>query len=467
LLSPFRSYSWKVTPASPSASPSEAISPVVISQDHVDLPESSSWRKSQAPADSRSLDPRVPSYIGSTPVSQIRADFPILSEVLPGGRPLVWLDNAATTQKPLAVINRLSEFYRHENSNVHRGAHELAARSTDAFEGARDTVARFVGAPGPDNIVFVRGTTEGLNLIAQAYVKPRIRPGDEIILTVLEHHANIVPWQLLARETGARLVVAPVDDRGQIILSDYIRLFNPRTKFVSVAHVSNALGTVTPLAELVSLAHARGVPVAVDGAQSISHLPINLTALGADFFVFSGHKIYAPTGIGVVYGTQEALNEAQPYQGGGNMIADVTFERTIYQPPPNKFEAGTPNIAGAVGLGAALDYVTHLGIAQIAAYEESLLSYGTSLLSEIKGLRLVGTAPHKASVLSFVIDGHEISEIGTHLSRAGIAVRAGHHCAQPIHRRFGLEGTVRPSIAFYNTAGELDYLAAVLKELTG
>jgi cysteine desulfurase/selenocysteine lyase len=403
--------------------------------------------------------------VGTVPVSKIREDFPILHEIVSGGHKLVWFDNAATTQKPQTVIDRLVHYYAHENSNVHRGAHTLATRATEAYEEAREKVAKFIGAQSSDNIVFVRGTTEGINLVAQAYVKPRLSPGDEIILTVLEHHANIVPWQLLAQETGAFLKVAPVDSSGQIIFSEYLRLFSPRTRFVSLAHVSNALGTILPIASLVSAAHARGVPVAVDGAQSVSHLPVNVTALGVDFYIFSGHKIYGPTGIGVVYGTTEALNASKPYQGGGNMIQDVTFERTIYQPPPKKFEAGTGNIAGAVGLGAALDYVSRLGLTNIAAYEESLVRYATSLISQIPKITLIGTTPSKASVISFIVEGHTLEEVNSRLSEAGIAVRAGHHCAQPIVRHFGLEGTVRASLAFYNTSEEVDYLAAILREI--
>jgi cysteine desulfurase/selenocysteine lyase len=403
-------------------------------------------------------------YIGGTPHDQVRADFPILSEKVEG-RDLVWLDNAATTQKPRAVIERLTEFYEHENSNVHRGAHTLAARATDAYEDARSTVASFLGAPSPDGVVFVRGTTEGINLVAQAFVKPRLRPGDEIVLTLLEHHANIVPWQLVARETGAVLRVAPVDATGQVDVKEYAALFGPRTRFVSFAHVSNALGTVTPAAELISLAHTRGVPVLVDAAQSVSHLPVDVKALDPDFLVFSGHKVFGPTGIGAVYGKQEWLEEAEPYQGGGNMIADVTFERTVYQQPPDKFEAGTGNIADAVGLGAALDYVTKLGLANIAAYEHWLLEYATEGLLSVPGLRLIGTAREKTSVLSFVLAGHSVTAVGQALAREGIAVRAGHHCAQPILRHFGLEATVRPSLAFYNTPDEIDLLVATLKAL--
>jgi len=406
-----------------------------------------------------------PLGIGSFDVNRIRGDFPILSEKTAGGKPLVWLDNGATTQKPNAVIDRISYFYRHENSNVHRGAHELAARSTDAYEAARKIAAKFLGAPSKDNIVFVRGTTEGVNLAAQSYVKPLLSEGDEIILTVLEHHANIVPWQMIAQETGALIKVAPVDDTGQIILSEYSRLFTRRTKFVSVTHVSNALGTITPVREMIQIAHGNGARILVDGAQSVAHTPLNVSELDADFFVFSGHKIFGPTGIGALYAKADVLEEAKPYQGGGNMIKDVTFERTVYNPAPSKFEAGTGNIADAVGLGAALDYVSGIGIANISAYEHELLDYATDELKRINGLRLIGTAAEKASVLSFVLDNASVEQAGKHLASRGIAVRAGHHCAQPILRRFGLEATVRPTIAFYNTAEEIDQLAAAVKEI--
>jgi cysteine desulfurase/selenocysteine lyase len=406
-----------------------------------------------------------PSGAGVFDVNRIRRDFPILNEKVAGGKPLIWLDNGATTQKPNAVIDRISYFYRHENSNVHRGAHELAARSTDAYEAARETIAKFLGAPSKDNIVFVRGTTEGINLAAQSYVKPLLGRGDEIILTCLEHHANIVPWQMIAQETGALIKVAPVDDTGQIILSEYARLFSPRTKFVSVTHVSNALGTITPVREMIQIAHGNGARILVDGAQSVAHTPLNVSELDADFFVFSGHKIFGPTGIGVLYGRTDVLEEAQPYQGGGNMIKDVTFERTVYNAPPVKFEAGTGNIADAVGLGAALDYVSGIGIANISAYEHELLDYATRELKRINGLRLIGTAPEKASVLSFVLDNRSVEQVGKHLASHGIAVRAGHHCAQPILRRFGLEATVRPTIAFYNTAEEIDKLVSAIREI--
>jgi cysteine desulfurase/selenocysteine lyase len=404
--------------------------------------------------------------VGNIPLEKIRADFPILEERI-NGRRLVWLDNAATTQRPIRVIERLERFYRYENSNVHRGAHTLAERSTEAYEGARETIARFIGAPGSDNIVFVRGTTEGINLVAQAYVKQFLRPGDEIILTLLEHHANIVPWQLLAEESGAVLRVAPVDADGQIILSAYADLFNSRTRFVSASHVSNALGTVAPVEEMIAVAHSRGVRVCIDGAQSVSHMPVDMRALDADFFVFSGHKIYGPTGIGVLYGKEDVLEAARPYHGGGNMIADVTFAETSYRKAPAKFEAGTGSIADAAGLGAAVEYVSAVGMRHIAAYEQELLAYGTEALSAVPGLSLVGTAARKASVLSFVLAGHSLEDVGRRLNAAGIAVRAGHHCAQPILRRFGHEGTVRPSLAFYNTREEIDLLAEVLTETAG
>ncbi|MDR0746936.1 MAG: cysteine desulfurase [Helicobacteraceae bacterium] len=402
--------------------------------------------------------------VGRRTLEAIRADFPILSEKI-NGRELIWFDNGATTQKPSAVIDRLKTFYEHENSNVHRGAHELASRATDAYEEARAAAAKFIGAPSPDNIIFVRGTTEGINLAAQAYVKRLLKSGDEIVLTLLEHHANIVPWQLVAEETGALLRVAPVDDTGQIVLSEYARLFNSRTRFVAVAHVSNALGTIAPVAEMIQIAHSQGARVLVDGAQSVPHMPINVSDLDADFFVFSGHKIFAPTGIGVLYGKSEVLEAAKPYQGGGNMIADVTFERTLYRKAPEKFEAGTGNIADAAALSAALNYVSEIGIESVAAWEHELLNYGTKELSKVPGLKLIGTASQKAAILSFVLEGHSLEEVGSYLNKKGIAVRTGHHCAQPIHRRFNLEGTVRSSLAFYNAPEEIEAMAQALHEL--
>ncbi|MCM1334483.1 MAG: cysteine desulfurase [Eubacterium sp.] len=402
--------------------------------------------------------------IGTKTLEQIREDFPILRERV-NGNPLIWLDNGATTQRPKAVIDRLSYYYEHENSNVHRGAHTLAARSTDAYEKARQIVAEFIGAPSKDNIVFVRGTTEGINLVAQAYVKPLLEPGDEIIVSLLEHHANIVPWQLVAEETGAVIKVIPVDRSGQLILPEYEKLFTKRTKFVSVTHVSNVLGTITPVAELVAIAHRHGVRILIDGAQSVAHIPVNVSALDADWFVFSGHKIYAPTGIGAVYGKKDVLEAARPYHGGGNMIKDVTFERTVYNPAPNKFEAGTGSIADAVSLGAALEYLNGIGMPAVSAYEHELVSYGMKELGKINGLHLIGTAPEKSSALSFVIDGVPNDTVGQILDQYGIAVRVGHHCAQPILRHYGLEGVVRPTLALYNTFEDIDALVKALKTI--
>ncbi len=402
--------------------------------------------------------------VGSKTLAQIREDFPILKEQV-GGFPLVWLDNGATTQKPQCVIERLTQFYTHENSNVHRGAHELAARSTDAYENARQIAADFIGAPDKDDVVFVRGTTEGINLVANAYVKPLLTPGDEIILSILEHHANIVPWQLIAAETGAVLRVIPCDESGQLIIPEYERLFTPRTKFVSVTQVSNVLGTVTPVEELVTIAHRHGVPILIDGAQSVAHMPVDVSALDADFFVFSGHKIFAPTGIGAVYGKKALLDAARPYHGGGNMIKDVTFERTIYNPAPNKFEAGTGSIADAVGLGEALSYLSSIGMPAVHQWEQELVQYGMKELATVPGLHLIGTAPGKASALSFKLDGYEDNAVGEYLNRYGIAVRTGHHCAQPVLRRFGLESVVRPTLAVYNSPEDIDALVKALRGL--
>lgn len=400
--------------------------------------------------------------VGTKSISEIRNDFPILSETV-NGHPLIWMDNGATTQRPQAVIDRLSYYYSHENSNVHRGAHALAARSTDAYENARQIVADFIGAGSKDDIVFVRGTTEGINLVANAYVKPLLNPGDEIIVSLLEHHANIVPWQLICEETGAVLKVIPVDSDGQLLLSEYKKLFTERTRFVSVTQVSNVLGTITPVNELVRIAHSHNVRILIDGAQSVAHIPVDMTAMDPDFFVFSGHKIYAPMGIGVVYGKPDALEQARPYHGGGNMIKDVTFERTIYNPAPNKFEAGTGSVGDAVALGEALNYLSAIGMPAIAAYEHELVAYGMSELSKIPGIRMIGTAPEKSSALSFVLDGVSDEEVGKRLNEAGIAVRVGHHCAQPVIRSYGLESVVRPTLALYNTFAEIDELVRVVR----
>ncbi|MEI7444059.1 MAG: family 2A encapsulin nanocompartment cargo protein cysteine desulfurase [Burkholderiales bacterium] len=397
-------------------------------------------------------------------VHAIRRDFPILAE-RPNGKPLVWFDNAATTQKPRAVIDRLVRFYEHENSNVHRAAHALAARATDAYEHARSTVARFLGATSPEEIVFVRGATEGINLVARTWGVSHVGEGDEIVVSQLEHHANIVPWQQLAAEKGARIRVAPVDESGQLLLGELDRLIGPRTRLVAVTQVSNALGTVVPVHEVVAIARRHGVATLVDGAQSVSHMPVDVRSIGCDFFVFSGHKVFGPTGIGAVYGRAEVLAGLPPWQGGGNMIADVTFERTVYQDPPLRFEAGTGNIADAAGLAAALDYVQRIGLPAIGAYEHALLEYATDAVRRIPGLRILGTADHKASVLSFVLAGHAPIDVGRALDAEGIAVRAGHHCAQPILRRFGVEASVRPSFAFYNTCEEIDRMIAVLRRL--
>ena len=395
----------------------------------------------------------------------IKRDFPILGERVNGGKKLIWLDNAATTQKPQAVIDRLSHFYKHENSNIHRAAHALAARATDAYEAAREKTRRFLNAPSVRDIIFVRGATEGINFVAQSWGKANVKEGDEILVTHLEHHANIVPWQQLCAQTGAKLRVAPVDDSGQVILEAYEKLLGPKTRIVAFTQVSNALGTVTPAAEMTALAHKHGACVLVDGAQSVSHMPVDVMAIGCDFFVFSGHKVFGPTGIGAVYGRDSVLAQTPPWQGGGNMIADVTFEKTVFQGPPERFEAGTGNIADAVGLGAAIDYVESLGMANIAAYEHGLLEYATAKMLAVPRLKMIGTAREKASVLSFVIEGKETMEVGKALDAEGIAVRSGHHCAQPILRRFGLEATVRPSLAFYNTCEDVDALVDVLFKL--
>jgi cysteine desulfurase / selenocysteine lyase len=393
-----------------------------------------------------------------------RADFPILAERV-NGRPLVWLDNGATTQKPRVVIDRLTQFYEHENSNIHRAAHELAARATDAYEAARETVRRFLHADSADEIVFVRGTTEAINLVAHSWGRRFIGPGDEILITWLEHHANIVPWQMLCEQNGAKLKVAPVDDNGQVLIEEYGKLLGPRTKLVAFTQVSNALGTITPSTLMTTMAHAVGARVLLDGAQSVSHMRTDVQATGCDWFVFSGHKIFAPTGIGALYGRRDVLAESPPWQGGGNMIKDVTFEHTEYEAPPTRFEAGTGNIADAVGLGTALDYVEQVGLEAIAAHEHDLLQYATHLLTQIPGLRLLGTAPEKAGVLSFVINGLDTEAIGKALNRDGIAVRAGHHCAQPILRRLGVEASVRATLALYNTHSDIDALATSLRRI--
>jgi cysteine desulfurase / selenocysteine lyase len=398
----------------------------------------------------RAFDPHV-----------FRRDFPILDQQV-NGRPLIWLDNGATTQKPQSVIDRISRFYSVENSNIHRAAHTLAARSTDAYEAAREKVRAFINAPSVKDIIFVRGATEGINLIAQAWGRRNVAAGDEIIVTHLEHHANIVPWQQLAAEKGAKLRVAPVDDNGDIILEEYEKLLNPKTRIVALTQVSNALGTVTPVREMAAMAHRHGARVLVDGAQGVCHMPVDVQGLDADFYIFSGHKMFGPTGIGVVYGRASELEAMPPWQGGGNMIADVTFEKTIFQDAPNRFEAGTGNIADAVGLGAAIDYLSRIGMENIAAHEHALIVYALQGLSTVPGLKLIGAPRERAGVISFILDECKTEDVGHALDREGIAVRAGHHCAQPILRRFGQESTVRPSFALYNTTEDIDALVQSL-----
>ena len=397
-------------------------------------------------------------------VEAIRRDFPILRERI-NGRPLIWFDNGATTQKPQSVIDRLKYFYEHENSNVHRAAHEMAARATDAYDEAREKVRRFLNAGSTSEVVFVRGTTEAINLIGQTWGAANIQEGDEIVVSHLEHHANIVPWQMLCARSGAHLRVIPVDEDGQIRLDEYRKLLNPRTKLVAFTHVSNALGTITPVREMTAIARRHGARVLIDGAQAVSHMRVDVREIDCDFYVFSGHKLFGPAGIGVLYGKQELLNTISPWQCGGSMVLDVTFEKTVYQPAPFRFEAGTGSIADAVGLGAAIDYLEKIGLDAIGRYEHGLLTYATEKLRRIPGLRLIGTAREKASVLSFVLEGFTTERIGQALNTVGIAVRTGHHCAQPILRRFGVENTVRLSMAFYNTRAEIDLLVETVAGL--
>ena len=398
-----------------------------------------------------------------------RADFPILKERV-HGKQLVYLDNGATTQKPEVVISTEADYYRHYNSNIHRGVHALSQKATDAHEDARVKVQHFLNARHADEVIFARGTTEAINLVAQSYARPRLQPGDEIILSAMEHHANIVPWQMVCGQTGAVIKVVPINDEGELLFDDYLKLLGPRTKLVGVVHVSNALGTINPVREIIRAAHAHGVPVLVDGAQAVAHSKVNVQELDCDFYAFSGHKLYGPTGIGVLYGKQALLEEMPPWQGGGDMIRTVTFEKTEFNVLPYKFEAGTPNIAGAIALGAAIDYVTDIGFDPIAEHERDLLSYATSAVKGIPGLRLIGTAKNKAGIVSFVMDGAHPHDIGTILDHQGIAVRAGHHCAMPVMQRYGVPATVRASLALYNNQDDVDALIAGLykvKELFG
>ena len=394
---------------------------------------------------------------GALDVARIRQDFPILKQEV-RGKPLVYLDNAATSQKPQVVLDTLVRYYTTENSNIHRGIHYLSERATQDYEGARTRVRQFLNASDDREIIFVRGTTEGINLVAQSYGRQHVGEGDEIVISAMEHHSNIVPWQILCQEKGARLRVVPINDDGELLLDEYEKLLGPRTKLVSIVHVSNSLGTINPIKQIVELAHDNGVPVLVDGAQSVPHLPIDVHELGCDFFTFSGHKLFGPTGVGVLYGKADLLESMPPYQGGGDMIKSVTFEKTTYNSLPFKFEAGTPNIGGVIGLGTAIDYVTGLGLDTIGAYESELLGYGTQCLSTVEGLRLIGTAGEKAGILSFVIGDIHPHDIGTILDTEGIAIRTGHHCTQPLMERLGVSATARASLAFYNTRQEIDAL---------
>jgi len=394
-------------------------------------------------------------------VERVRREFPVLWQKV-HGKPLVYLDSGATSQKPQRVIDAVSRFYAHDNANVHRGVYALAERATAEYERARARVARFLGAADPSEVVFVRGATEALNLVAQTHGRKYVGAGDEILVTAMEHHSNIVPWQMLAQEKGARLEVAPVDDSGALLVEELERRIGPRTRIVALTHVSNALGTVNPVRRVVEVAHARGAAVVVDGAQAVPHLPVNVSALGCDFYAFSGHKVFGPTGIGALYGKAARLEAMPPWQGGGDMILSVTFERTLYNRVPYKFEAGTPDAAGAVGLGAALEWFAELDQAGVRAHEQDLLEYGTERLCSVPGLRLLGTAPEKVPVFSFVLDGVHPHDVGTILDREGVAIRAGHHCAQPLMQRFGVPATVRASLALYNTRAEVDALVAAL-----
>ena len=390
---------------------------------------------------------------------KIRRDFPVLHQKV-HGKPLVYLDNAATTQKPLAVMEAIANYYRHDNSNIHRGVHTLSERATEAYEKVRVAAQKFLNAPDSKEIIFVRGTTEGINLVAQTYGRKNVGSGDEVLITALEHHSNIVPWQLLCEEKGARLRVAPINDRGELLLDEFEKLLGPKTKIVAVGHLSNALGTINPIREIARMAHTRNIPVLVDGAQAAPRMPVNVQELDCDFYAISGHKMYGPTGIGVLYGKTELLEAMPPYQGGGDMIASVTFEKTVYNRLPYKFEAGTPNIADTIGLGAAIEYLNSLGLDQIEQHEADLLNYATSAVESIPGVHIVGTAREKAGVLSFVMDDIHPHDIGTILDNEGIAVRTGHHCAQPVMQRFNIPATARASFGLYNTRAEVDALVA-------
>ena len=397
-------------------------------------------------------------------VEKIRKDFPILKQKV-HGKTLVYLDNAATTQKPLAVIEALDSYYREYNSNIHRGVHLLSEKATAAYEAARVKVRDFLGAAEAREIIFTRGATEGVNLVAQTWGRQNVKAGDEILITTMEHHSNIVPWQMLCEEKGATLKVVPINDAGELMLDELYRLLSSKTKLLAITHVSNALGTVNPIADIIKAAHGKGAKVLVDGAQAVPHVAVNVRELDCDFYVFSGHKIYGPTGIGVLYGKYALLDSMPPYQGGGDMIATVTFEKTLYKKPPHKFEAGTPHIAGVIGLGAALDYVSKIGLGDIAAHEHELLVYGTQKLQAVPGLKLIGTAKNKAGVLSFTLGEIHPHDIGTIVDRQGVAIRVGHHCAQPVMDRFNIPATSRASLGLYNTRQEIDALVEALQKV--
>jgi len=402
--------------------------------------------------------------VANTPaldVERVRRDFPILDRTV-NGRPLVYLDSGASSQRPIAVLRAVEEYETHSHANIHRGVHALSQAATEAFEGARERVRRFINARSTKEVIFVRGTTEAINLVAQSYARPRLKAGDEIIVSALEHHANIVPWQMVCEQTGATLKVAPINTRGEFLFEEYLKLLSPRTRIVAVAHVSNALGTILPVKKIVDAAHAQGAVVLVDGAQAVPHSHVDVRALGCDFYAFSGHKIYGPTGIGVLYGREELLQSMPPWQGGGDMILTVSFEKTTYNDLPAKFEAGTPNISGAIGLAAAMDYIESLGLDAIAAHEHHLVELASAELQKIPGVQLVGTAPNKASIVSFVMDGVHPHDLGTILDHEGVAVRTGHHCAMPLMTFLGLPATVRASFAVYNTEDDVKSLVAAL-----
>ena len=398
---------------------------------------------------------------GLDPVA-LRRDFPALAQ-LAHDRPLVYLDNAATSQKPRQVLDAMAHFYEADNSNVHRGVHLLAERATRSYEAARDKVQRFIGAAKREEVVFTRGTTEAINLVANSFLRPRLKAGDEVIVSAMEHHSNIVPWQMACQATGAKLKVIPITDAGELRMDEYAKLLGPRTKLVAIGHVSNALGTVNPVEEIVRLAHAKEIPVLIDGAQAVPHMKVDVQEIGCEFYAFSGHKMYGPTGIGVLYGRRALLDKMPPWQGGGDMIRSVSFEGTTYNDLPYKFEAGTPDIAGAIGLGAAVDYLQSVGLDAVAAHEHTLLEYATKAVGKVRGLRIIGTAAHKAGVLSFVLEGIHPHDVGSLVDRDGIAIRTGHHCAQPVMERFQVPATCRASFALYNTKDDVDALVASLQ----